>query len=226
MQSQHGAFASYGNYSTQRLMSELWLQIEPFVHDWFKEWAPTSALVGTNLLTTLLLRKVAHVAQMHHQIWPNYQCAEHIMPNYLQSIAQQGEYLYLMDAIEQIQNLRQSECKKIENVIKDTDQLILPEKTTNPPIVSGAVTKRVPVSTCTLSPNTGACHRYSSTDKQHRDSRDECERSKKRYCDHCSTHYMHHKYSRHWPSPSPPHPQIKVTVNCGYIPRSVVDNHC
>uniref|UniRef100_A0A915JMY3 Uncharacterized protein n=1 Tax=Romanomermis culicivorax TaxID=13658 RepID=A0A915JMY3_ROMCU len=37
MQSQHRAFTSYGNYSTQHLTSKLWLQMEPFIHDWFWE---------------------------------------------------------------------------------------------------------------------------------------------------------------------------------------------
>uniref|UniRef100_A0A915K6N9 Uncharacterized protein n=1 Tax=Romanomermis culicivorax TaxID=13658 RepID=A0A915K6N9_ROMCU len=60
MQFQHGVFTSYGSYSTQRLTSELWLQMEPFMHDWFRKWPPMSALMGTNLLTALLLHKVAH----------------------------------------------------------------------------------------------------------------------------------------------------------------------
>uniref|UniRef100_A0A915KU58 Uncharacterized protein n=1 Tax=Romanomermis culicivorax TaxID=13658 RepID=A0A915KU58_ROMCU len=63
MQTQHGAFDSYGNYSTQRLTSELWLQMEPFVYNWFREWSSASALTGTNLLTALLLHKVAHAAR-------------------------------------------------------------------------------------------------------------------------------------------------------------------
>uniref|UniRef100_A0A915JE91 Uncharacterized protein n=1 Tax=Romanomermis culicivorax TaxID=13658 RepID=A0A915JE91_ROMCU len=37
MQLQYGAFASYGNYSTQCLTNELWLQMERFIHNWFRE---------------------------------------------------------------------------------------------------------------------------------------------------------------------------------------------
>uniref|UniRef100_A0A915HRH1 Uncharacterized protein n=1 Tax=Romanomermis culicivorax TaxID=13658 RepID=A0A915HRH1_ROMCU len=84
MQSQHGAFASYGNYSMQRLMSQLWLQMEQFIYNWFREWPPT----GTNLLMVLLLHKVAHAARTPQQIWSNYQRTEHFMPNYLRSVAQ------------------------------------------------------------------------------------------------------------------------------------------
>uniref|UniRef100_A0A915HZV3 Uncharacterized protein n=1 Tax=Romanomermis culicivorax TaxID=13658 RepID=A0A915HZV3_ROMCU len=40
MQTRHGVFASYGNYSMQRLTSELWLQMEPFVYKWLPEWSP------------------------------------------------------------------------------------------------------------------------------------------------------------------------------------------
>uniref|UniRef100_A0A915JP14 Uncharacterized protein n=1 Tax=Romanomermis culicivorax TaxID=13658 RepID=A0A915JP14_ROMCU len=43
MQMQHGVFESYGNYSMQRLTSELWLQMEPFLYNWFREWLPASA---------------------------------------------------------------------------------------------------------------------------------------------------------------------------------------
>uniref|UniRef100_A0A915KKE1 Uncharacterized protein n=1 Tax=Romanomermis culicivorax TaxID=13658 RepID=A0A915KKE1_ROMCU len=44
-QSQHGAFARYGNYSMQCLTNELWLQMEEFIHNWFGEWPPISALM-------------------------------------------------------------------------------------------------------------------------------------------------------------------------------------
>uniref|UniRef100_A0A915IN46 Uncharacterized protein n=1 Tax=Romanomermis culicivorax TaxID=13658 RepID=A0A915IN46_ROMCU len=87
MQSQHGAFASYGNYSRQRLMSELWLQMEQFIYSWFPEWPLTSVLTRKNLLTALLLHKVTHITRTPQQIWSNYQGAEHFMPNYLRSIA-------------------------------------------------------------------------------------------------------------------------------------------
>uniref|UniRef100_A0A915ILN4 Uncharacterized protein n=1 Tax=Romanomermis culicivorax TaxID=13658 RepID=A0A915ILN4_ROMCU len=83
MQTQHRTFMSYGNYSTQRLTSELWLQMEPFVYNWFCKWSPASALTRMNLLTALLLHKVAHAASTVQQIWPNYQGPEHFMPNYL-----------------------------------------------------------------------------------------------------------------------------------------------
>uniref|UniRef100_A0A915JYJ8 Uncharacterized protein n=1 Tax=Romanomermis culicivorax TaxID=13658 RepID=A0A915JYJ8_ROMCU len=106
MQMQHGAFASYGNYSTQRLTSELWLQMELFMYNWFREWSPASALMGTNLLTALLLHKVAHVTCTVQQIWSNYQWAEHFTPNYLRSVAQQGKNPELRDALEQMQTLR------------------------------------------------------------------------------------------------------------------------
>uniref|UniRef100_A0A915KL39 Uncharacterized protein n=1 Tax=Romanomermis culicivorax TaxID=13658 RepID=A0A915KL39_ROMCU len=35
MQSQHGAFAGYGNNSSQCLMNELWLKMEQLIHNWF-----------------------------------------------------------------------------------------------------------------------------------------------------------------------------------------------
>uniref|UniRef100_A0A915KVP6 Uncharacterized protein n=1 Tax=Romanomermis culicivorax TaxID=13658 RepID=A0A915KVP6_ROMCU len=79
MQSQHCAFASYGNNSRQRLTSELWLQME-------------------------------------------------------QSITQQGKYPELLDAMEQIQSMRHNGYERIANAIKDSYQVILPEKTTNPPV--------------------------------------------------------------------------------------------
>uniref|UniRef100_A0A915JSY3 Uncharacterized protein n=1 Tax=Romanomermis culicivorax TaxID=13658 RepID=A0A915JSY3_ROMCU len=114
----------------QPLTSELWLQMEPYVHVWFNEWAPRSALTGTNLLIVRLLHKVAHIPMTLHQIWSNYQCGEYFIPNYLRSVAQQGKYPYLLDAMEQIQNLQQSKYERIENAIKDMDQLILPEIST------------------------------------------------------------------------------------------------
>uniref|UniRef100_A0A915JS09 Uncharacterized protein n=1 Tax=Romanomermis culicivorax TaxID=13658 RepID=A0A915JS09_ROMCU len=131
MQSQHGAFVSYSNYSIQRLTSKLWLQMELFIHDWFCKWPPMSALRGMNLLTMLLLHKVAHAPCTPQQIWSNYQCAEHFMPNYLRSITQQGKYPYLLEAMEQIQSLRHNKYERIANPIKGSDQGILPEKTTN-----------------------------------------------------------------------------------------------
>uniref|UniRef100_A0A915IUN0 Uncharacterized protein n=1 Tax=Romanomermis culicivorax TaxID=13658 RepID=A0A915IUN0_ROMCU len=102
----------------QRLTSELWLQMEPFIHNWFRK----SALTGTNLLTVLLLHKVAHTACTLQQIWSNYQCAEHFMPNYLRSITLQGKYQYLLDVMEQIQGLGQNKYERIGNAIKDGDQ--------------------------------------------------------------------------------------------------------
>uniref|UniRef100_A0A915IZ97 Uncharacterized protein n=1 Tax=Romanomermis culicivorax TaxID=13658 RepID=A0A915IZ97_ROMCU len=111
MQTQHRVFASYGNYSTQRLTRELWLQMEPFIYNWFREWSLASALTGTNLLTALLLHKVAQAAQTVQKIWSNYQWAEHFMPNYLRSVALQGKNPELKDAFEQMQTLHQSECE-------------------------------------------------------------------------------------------------------------------
>uniref|UniRef100_A0A915K2B0 Uncharacterized protein n=1 Tax=Romanomermis culicivorax TaxID=13658 RepID=A0A915K2B0_ROMCU len=113
MQTQQGAFTSYGNCSRQRLTSELWLQMELSVYNWFHEWSPASALTGTNLLTTL----VAHAIHTVQQIWSNYQGAEHFMYNYLQSVAQQGKNSELRDAMEQMQTMRQSKCERIARAI-------------------------------------------------------------------------------------------------------------
>uniref|UniRef100_A0A915I5C1 Uncharacterized protein n=1 Tax=Romanomermis culicivorax TaxID=13658 RepID=A0A915I5C1_ROMCU len=108
MQTQHGAFTSYGNYSTQQLISEHWLQMEPFIYNWFWEWSPASTLTRTNLLTALLLHKVTHPAQTVQQIWSNYQHTEHFMPNYLRSAAQQGKNPELLDAMKQMQTMHQN----------------------------------------------------------------------------------------------------------------------
>uniref|UniRef100_A0A915K9Z8 Uncharacterized protein n=1 Tax=Romanomermis culicivorax TaxID=13658 RepID=A0A915K9Z8_ROMCU len=153
MQSKHGAFASYKNYSTQSLINELWLQIEQFTHNWFREWSLTLVLTGTNLLMALLLHKVAHAARTPHQIWSNYQRVEHFMPNYFRSMAQQGKYPYLLDAMEQIHCMGQNECERIANAIKDTNKVIMPEKTTNWPVVSRAGGKRASRYTITRSPS-------------------------------------------------------------------------
>uniref|UniRef100_A0A915JA21 Uncharacterized protein n=1 Tax=Romanomermis culicivorax TaxID=13658 RepID=A0A915JA21_ROMCU len=115
MQTQHGAFPSYGNYSMQRLTSELWLQMEPFIYNWFPKWPPSSTLTRTNLLTALLLYKVAHAPRTVQQVWSNYQGAEHFMPNHLQSVAQQGKNPELLDALEQMQTMRKNECERISN---------------------------------------------------------------------------------------------------------------
>uniref|UniRef100_A0A915KLP4 Uncharacterized protein n=1 Tax=Romanomermis culicivorax TaxID=13658 RepID=A0A915KLP4_ROMCU len=134
MQTQHGAFASYRNYSTQRLTSELWLQMEPFIYSWFCEWSLASALTGSNLLTALLLHKVAHTTHTVQQIRSNYQCAEHFMPNYLGSVTQEGKNPKLFDTMEQVQTMPQKECERIANAIAKCDKEILLQKSTNPPL--------------------------------------------------------------------------------------------
>uniref|UniRef100_A0A915IXF7 Uncharacterized protein n=1 Tax=Romanomermis culicivorax TaxID=13658 RepID=A0A915IXF7_ROMCU len=217
MQTQHGVFASYRNYSMQQLTSELWLQMEPFVYNWFCEWWQASALTGTNLLIALLLHKVAHATRTVQQIWSNYQGAKHFMPNYLRSVAQQGTNLDLKNAMEQMQTMRQSECERIATAITDCDKEILPQKSTNPLVVSGAGSKRKPHDTTTPPPNQLECRQPSDPKRQ---SQDRCDYSKKRYYDDRSSYYMWHKCSRCSLSPSPP-PHIKVTVNHGYIPRTI-----
>uniref|UniRef100_A0A915K3B2 Uncharacterized protein n=1 Tax=Romanomermis culicivorax TaxID=13658 RepID=A0A915K3B2_ROMCU len=136
MQTKHRAFASNGNYLTQRLTSELWLQMEPFVYNWFREWSRASALTRTNLLTALLLHNVAHAACTVQQVWSNYQRAGHFMPNYLPSVAQQGENPDLKDTLEQMQTLPQNECKRISTAITDCDEQILSQKSMNPLIIN------------------------------------------------------------------------------------------
>uniref|UniRef100_A0A915KS33 Uncharacterized protein n=1 Tax=Romanomermis culicivorax TaxID=13658 RepID=A0A915KS33_ROMCU len=169
MQSQHGAFASYGNYSMQCLTNKLWLQMEQFINNWFGQWLLTSALRGTNLLMALLLHKFAHAARSPRQIWSNYQRVEHFIPNYLRSVAQQGKYRYLLDAMEQIQSKHQKEFERIANTIKDSDQVILLEKTPNPPVVSGVGGKHASHYTITLSPNQPACQLPSDEHHQSKD---------------------------------------------------------
>uniref|UniRef100_A0A915HM17 Gag protein n=1 Tax=Romanomermis culicivorax TaxID=13658 RepID=A0A915HM17_ROMCU len=223
MQMQHGAFASYGNYSTQGSTRELWLQMEPFVYNWFRQWSPASELTGTNLLMVLLLHKVAHATCTVQQIWSNYQRSEHFRPNYLRSIAQQGKNPDLKDAMEQMQTMRQSKCKRIATAIADCDKKILSQKSTNLPVISGAGSKCKPHDTTTPPPNQPEHHQPSDPKPQSQDRRDY---SKKRYYDNHSSYYMRHKHSRHSLSLSPPLPQIKVTVNRGYIPHTVVDCRC
>uniref|UniRef100_A0A915JX08 Uncharacterized protein n=1 Tax=Romanomermis culicivorax TaxID=13658 RepID=A0A915JX08_ROMCU len=83
----------------------------------------------------LLLHKVAHAARTVQQIWSNYQRAEHFMPNYLRSVAQQGKNPDLKDAMEQMQMLHQSEWEQIATANADCDKEILPQKSTNPLII-------------------------------------------------------------------------------------------
>uniref|UniRef100_A0A915L8T4 Gag protein n=1 Tax=Romanomermis culicivorax TaxID=13658 RepID=A0A915L8T4_ROMCU len=177
----------------QRLTCKLWLQMELIVYNWFGEWSPASALTGTNLLTALLLHKVAHAAHTVQQIWSNYQQAEYFMLNYLRSVAQQGKNPDLKDAMEQMQTLRQNECEQISTAIADCDKEILPQKSTSPMIVSGAWGKHKPQTTNTPPPNQSEPQQSSDQKLQNQDRRNY---PQKCYHDDRSSHYDGYKCSR------------------------------
>uniref|UniRef100_A0A915HI49 Gag protein n=1 Tax=Romanomermis culicivorax TaxID=13658 RepID=A0A915HI49_ROMCU len=183
--------------------------MESFVYNWFHEWSPASPLTSTNLLSPLLLHKVAHTAHMVQQIWSNYQHAEHFMPNYLRSVAQQGKNPELRDAMEQMQTMRQSKCERIATTIAECDKEILPQKSTNPPIVGGAGGKRKPHDTTTPPPNQLERRQPADCNRKSQDCHDY---PKKRYYNDRSSYYMRHKCSHCSPSPSPLPPQIEVTI--------------
>uniref|UniRef100_A0A915JXU3 Uncharacterized protein n=1 Tax=Romanomermis culicivorax TaxID=13658 RepID=A0A915JXU3_ROMCU len=53
----------------------------------------------------------------------------------------QGKNPELLDAMEQMQTIHQSECEGIANGIPECDEEILPQKSTYAPVVSGARSK-------------------------------------------------------------------------------------
>uniref|UniRef100_A0A915ILT9 Uncharacterized protein n=1 Tax=Romanomermis culicivorax TaxID=13658 RepID=A0A915ILT9_ROMCU len=108
--------------------------------------------------------------------------------------------------MEQMQAMRQSKCERIASAIAECDEETLPQKSTNPPVVSGAGSKRKPHNTTTLPPNQPECCQTSDRKRQ---SQDRPDYPKKRYYNDRSSYYMRHKCSRRSPSPSPPLPQIK-----------------
>uniref|UniRef100_A0A915KTS7 Uncharacterized protein n=1 Tax=Romanomermis culicivorax TaxID=13658 RepID=A0A915KTS7_ROMCU len=140
------------------------------------------------------------------------------MPNYLRSVAQQGKNPELRDTCER--KATAIECERIATAIAECKKEILPQKSTNLLVVSGAGSKGKPQDTITLPPNQPECRQPSDRKRQSQDGHDY---PKKRYYDNRSSHYTRYKRSRRWPSPSPRPLQIKVTVNRGYIPRTVVD---
>uniref|UniRef100_A0A915LB97 Uncharacterized protein n=1 Tax=Romanomermis culicivorax TaxID=13658 RepID=A0A915LB97_ROMCU len=71
------------------------------------------------------------------------------MPKYLQSVAQPGKNPELKEALEQMQTLRQNECKRISTAITDCDKQILLQKSTNQLIVNGMGSKCRPYDTST-----------------------------------------------------------------------------
>uniref|UniRef100_A0A915II11 Gag protein n=1 Tax=Romanomermis culicivorax TaxID=13658 RepID=A0A915II11_ROMCU len=116
------------------------------------------------------------VIQIYNSNNYHFERPEHFMPNYLRSVIQQGKYQYLLDAMEQIQSMRQNENERIVNAIKDSNQVILSEKTMNPSVVSGAGGKRASLYTITPSPSQLA-HQQSSD--QRYQSKDQCESAKR-----------------------------------------------
>uniref|UniRef100_A0A915JZ85 Uncharacterized protein n=1 Tax=Romanomermis culicivorax TaxID=13658 RepID=A0A915JZ85_ROMCU len=97
--------------------------------------------------------------------------------------------------MEQMQTMRQNECERIATAIADCNKEILPQKSTNPPVVSGVGSKCKPHDTTTPPPNQP--ERCQPSDRKGQ-SQDCCDYSKKCYYDDHQKYYdLTTPHSRH-----------------------------
>uniref|UniRef100_A0A915KKZ1 Uncharacterized protein n=1 Tax=Romanomermis culicivorax TaxID=13658 RepID=A0A915KKZ1_ROMCU len=74
--------------------------------------------------------------------------------------------------MEQMQTMHQSKCEGIANGIPECNEEILLQKSTNPPVVSGARSKRKSHNTTTPPSNQPECHQTLDCKWQSQDRRD------------------------------------------------------